>query len=230
MKLIIQKCWQGQRGRRRREELQRSNSPSRSAAETGQANEEGKTGVKREEMREQMGEVQELVWTTTWEQGVGVPQGRCSRECRRRCAWCRLLTCPPCTSRSRLSLCVPRCRAAHYPALDLWERRRRITQVWIILIDNIFGYKRRDESVSRLCAVRAPNQATLDEQPTSLPVDDAFAVEEEEAGRYLRSVKPGGRQKRRRRGLTTGCFIFQKIGQQGERRELKRVMKGRETE
>lgn len=44
-------------------------------------------------------------------------------------------------------------------------------------------------------AVSAPNQAMLDEQPTSLPVDDAFAVEEEEADRYLRCIKPGGRKK-----------------------------------
>lgn len=35
----------------------------------------------------------------------------------------------------------------------------------------------------------------LDEQPTSLPVYDAFAVEEEEADRYLRCIKPGGREK-----------------------------------
>lgn len=37
-----------------------------------------------------------------------------------------------------------------------------------------------------------PNQAMLDEQPTSLPVDDAFAVEEEEADCYLCCIKPGG--------------------------------------
>lgn len=80
-------------------------------------------------------------------------------------------------------------------------------------------------------AATAPNQAMLDEQPTSLPVDDAFAVEEEEADRYLCCIKPGGREKEG--GLTTGCFIFQKIGQgfsaRREGMELKRVMKGRVT-
>ncbi|TNN81077.1 hypothetical protein EYF80_008733 [Liparis tanakae] len=35
-----------------------------------------------------------------------------------------------------------------------------------------------------------------DEQPTSLPVDDALAVEEEEADRYLRCIKPAGREEK----------------------------------
>lgn len=41
----------------------------------------------------------------------------------------------------------------------------------------------------------------LDERPTALPVDDAFAVEEEEANRYLCCIKPGERKRggRRRR-------------------------------
>lgn len=38
------------------------------------------------------------------------------------------------------------------------------------------------------------NQAVSDEQPNALPVDDAFAVEEEEADRDLCSIKPGGRE------------------------------------
>lgn len=60
-------------------------------------------------------------------------------------------------------------------------------------------------------AMTVPNQAMLDEQPTSLPVDDAFAVEEEEADCYLCCIKPGG--KRRGGGITSRCFIFQKIRQ-----------------
>lgn len=77
-------------------------------------------------------------------------------------------------------------------------------------------------------AVTAPNQAVLDKQPTSLPVDDAFAVEEEEADRYLCCIKPGGREK-----THYGCFIFHKIGPRFSARsegvKLKRVMKGRAT-
>lgn len=49
--------------------------------------------------------------------------------------------------------------------------------------------------VLRRRAVTAPNQAMLDEQPLSLPVDDAFAVEEEEADRYLCCIKPEAREK-----------------------------------
>lgn len=69
------------------------------------------------------------------------------------------------------------------------------------MIDNIFitviSYKRHDKSVSRLCAaVIAPNQAMLEEQLTSLPVDDAFAVEEEESDCYLCCIKPAGRKKK----------------------------------
>lgn len=86
--------------------------------------------------------------------------------------------------------------------------------------------------VLRRRAVTAPNQAMLDEQPLSLPVDDAFAVEEEEADRYLCCIKPEAREKEGGGGHTTGCFIFQKIGQgfqQSEGMELKKVMKGRVT-
>lgn len=58
----------------------------------------------------------------------------------------------------------------------------------------------------------------LDKQLTSLPVDDAFAVEEEEADCYLRCIKPEGEEKS---GVCVcvvvvvvvgGCFIFQKTG------------------
>lgn len=71
----------------------------------------GNNGVK-----EQMREVQEIVWTER--AGTSLPLGRCSQGCHRRCVWCRPQTCPPCTSQSLLSLCGPGCQAAHYPALD----------------------------------------------------------------------------------------------------------------
>lgn len=70
---------------------------------------------------------------------------------------------------------------------------------------------------------------------TSLPVNDAFAVQEEEAYRNLRCVEPGGGE---RKGVcvTVGgcmcvpCFIFQKIGKGFQQRmEPERLMKGEVT-
>lgn len=67
-------------------------------------------------------------------------------------------------------------------------------------------------------SVTTENQAMLDEQLSSLPVDDAFAVEEEEADCDLCCIKPEGEEKR---GVCVsvcisvcacGCFIFQKTG------------------
>lgn len=60
-------------------------------------------------------------------------------------------------------------------------------------------------------ALTAPNQATLYEQCASLPVDDAFAMEEEESDCYLCCIKPTGRDEKRE--LTGGFIICQKIGQ-----------------
>lgn len=60
-------------------------------------------------------------------------------------------------------------------------------------------------------ALTAPNQATLDEQCTSLPVDDGFAMEKEEANCYLCCIKPRGRDEKGE--LTTGFIICQKIDQ-----------------
>lgn len=156
------------------------------------------------ENKEQMREISGVTVDNSVRAVVTVPQGRCSQECRRRYVWCRPRTCPPCTSQSLLSLCGPRCRAAHYPALDPWEGRNA-TQVWITLIDTIFitviSYKRHDKSVSCLCRtqteVNTGKPGHVMKQPTSLPVDDAFAVEEEEADRYLCRIKPGGRRRDR---------------------------------
>ncbi len=75
----------------------------------------------------------------------------------------------------------------------------------------------------------------LDEQPTSLPVDDAFAVEEEEAIRYLCTIKPGGGERRRvrERDSLLADFSFRKLAQgfsaRSEGMELERLMKGRVT-
>lgn len=69
-------------------------------------------------------------------------------------------------------------------------------------------------------AATAPNQAMLDEQPTSLPVDDAFAVEEEEADRYLCCIKPGGREKEVGGDSLLVALSFRKLAkvfQRGER-------------
>lgn len=162
---------------------------------------------KMRENKEQMREISGVTVDNSVRAAVTVPQGRCSQECRRRYVWCRPRTCPPCTSQSLLSLCGPRCRAAHYPALDPWEGRNA-TQVWITLIDTIFitviSYKRHDKSVSCLCRtqteVNTGKPGHVMKQPTSLPVDDAFAVEEEEADRYLCCIKPGGREEEEKEG------------------------------
>lgn len=71
-------------------------------------------------------------------------------------------------------------------------------------------------NLCHVCAQKttAPNQATGDERPTSLPVDDAFTVQEEEADCHLRCIKAVGyEEEKRETSLTVTCFIFQKSGQ-----------------
>lgn len=167
---------------------------------------------------------------------VGIPQGQCSQGCHRRCAWCRPQTCPPCTSRSQLSLCGPRCQAAHYPALDPWERRRLIVQVWVTLIDNICrNQSLASKDMINLChvcvlhcrAVIVPNQAMLAEQAHFSTCRWCLCC----AGRRGRLLSLLHKTWREREvgGVHYLSENWPRFSASREGMELKRVMKGRVT-
>lgn len=87
-------------------------------------------------------------------------------------------------------------------------------------------------------ALTAPNQATPDEQRTSLPVDDAFAVEEEKADCYLCCIKPTGRDEKGGSSLLVSLSVRRMFAmfsanseedddeEKNQGMEFERVMKG----